>query len=104
MTYLAILAGSLVGKMYDPLGWIALICAFVIGAYRQHWWLAVLLAVGATILNVILVFSWWVQLGISATWLSRAILLLVVFCVICGIGWVLGRTAAQLVHKEKSTQ
>jgi len=102
MTYVVMLAASVVGKMYDPLGWVALIGALVLGASRQRWWMALLLALGVTILNVVFVFSWWTQLGISSTWPSRASFLLLVFCVICGIGWLVGRTAAHLVKSEKS--
>ena len=83
-------------KMHDPLAWGAVLGALLLGGTRQPWWSALPLAAGSTICDLAL---WQLRDGILGPRLGDAGGLLVVFCIICGIGWVFGRSAAWLARK-----
>jgi hypothetical protein len=101
-TYVAEVAFFVVfGIMTEPFGWGVVLGACLLGGARQPWWSTLLLAAGSTVCGFTLLYLWQRQTGIPPilpTWLDF-LALYVSFCAICGIGWVLGRAAARLVHK-----
>ena len=90
MAEIAALAGSIVGKLYDPLAWLVLAVCLGLGirCFGLRW--ALLVAVAATILNVLLVWSWWAELGATKDWAPRSFNLLVVHAVLALAGYWLG--------------
>jgi hypothetical protein len=92
-----LLLGSLDQSEVDPApACLALSGAIVLGAIRRPLWAALLVAPGLAVLNLVLLLSRWKSAGLWDTGVSVAGHLLVVLCVICGGGWVLGRCIAGL--------
>lgn len=89
----AVLAGTILGKLYDPLAWVLIAVAFSFGAQRFKWWLMPVVAAAFTGINVALVYSRLAELGIAYNWKPKAILifsaLLAISCVAYGAGRIL---------------
>jgi hypothetical protein len=88
-------AGSLVGKLSDPLSWVLVGAVFFAGATARPAWWPVAGAVVATIVNVALVYSWWLEIGVANQAVTRSALLLTLFLIISVAAYLFGR----LVHR-----
>ena len=58
-----------------------------------------LLAVALTVLNVVIVYPQWALLGIAATWPRRTMLQVIVFTIVCSVGWFFGRGISALMGR-----
>jgi hypothetical protein len=91
----AIIAGSVVGKLYDPLAWLAMAVALGLGVSRHRSWTPLLLTVAATAVNIALVWSWWQETGIG--WRNEAVLRIsVAFLILSYAAYAAGRLLARL--------
>jgi hypothetical protein len=107
LALLAVVAVSPAPLLLNPaIGLLALAGAFVLGVARKAWWMAAVLALGATMLNLGLLFALapgWRLIGIFEpgviVWASY---LLAAFGLICGAGWGLGRCISLLVRSLRN--
>jgi hypothetical protein len=96
---LLLLLSVMLSEMYPTLGCLALAGAFVLGAARRSVWTALIVAIGAAMLNLAVLLSRWMSVGVQdAEFHAAASHLLALFGMICGAGWVLGRCVARLVR------
>ena len=101
MAEIAALAGSIVAKLYDPLGWLVLAICLVLGLRCLGLRWVMLVAVAATIFNVLHNWSWWAELGVTTNWQPRSIRLLLVHCILALIAYWIG-CLVQLAGKRIS--
>jgi len=65
MVLLAMLAGTVAAKLLDPLTWALLLVAGTFGVYRFKWWSVFVLCIALSAINVMLIYSWWQEIGIG---------------------------------------
>jgi hypothetical protein len=94
-------------EIHPAIGCLALGGGFVLGGVRRSFWTGLLLAIGATTLNLVVSHFRWmsshIREGLICEPLTVAGLLLALFGIICGAGWFLGRYATGLVRSQIST-
>jgi hypothetical protein len=103
LALLAVVAASPAPLILNPaIGCLALAGAFILGVARKVWWLAMVLALGATMLNLALLFTLapgWRLAGIfEPGFIVWASYLLAAFGLISGAGWGLGRGISLLAR------
>ena len=87
---LAILAGSIYGKLHDPFAWLFIAFAVFFGLSRMKVWTPLALSFAATAVNVALVYSWWVEVGLG--WRNHAVLrILLVYLILNYTAYAIGR-------------
>jgi hypothetical protein len=65
MTILAMLAGSIIGKLYDPLAWAMIGVIVLLAAMRCPWWATLTTVIVATVANFAIIHPWLIQSGLS---------------------------------------
>lgn len=84
LPYAARIAGGVVARTRDPLGWIAALWISVL-AWKRSWggiWRAPSAAAIATGGNVILVWSWWEKIGLTSSWKTETAWIFISFFVL----------------------
>ena len=89
-------AAMIWAKLHDPLGWVVLIFALVLGHNRHALWTPLMLSAVATVVNVAMVWSWWQQLGVP--WQPHTIRVAIAFTLLAYTVFAIGR----LIFKLKS--
>jgi hypothetical protein len=108
LAIIGILMWVISSEIHPAIGCLALVGAFALGGVRRSLWTALLLCINATMVNLVLSHSQWMSLHIREglmIWEGLAVagLLLALFAIICGTGWLLGRFATRLVRREMPT-
>jgi hypothetical protein len=68
--FVASTVGSSAARFVGPLSLFAFAIVFWLGVAGYIYWWLLLLSAAAAVINLALVWSWWVQLGISNQWIS----------------------------------
>ena len=84
---LAITAGTISGKLGDPMTWILIIACVAIAIARLPWWSPLVLSTIATVANVIILFSWWQHIGIGDRWGNHAVSIFIAYTIIAYLAY-----------------
>jgi hypothetical protein len=99
VTMILLLFSLFISEMHPAFGCLALAGAVGLGATQRPLWVALPVTFGGAAANLAFLLSRWkISAGLWDSGVSAAGHLLVVFGVICGGGWVLGRCGAWLVR------
>lgn len=96
MTILAILAGSVIGKLYDPLAWCMIVIIVLLASQRFAWWATLATIVAATLANFAFIHPRLVEMGLRLDAARQARIffaLLIIGVVAHGIGRGIGLLA-----------
>jgi hypothetical protein len=98
MTILAILAGSIIGKLYDPLAWAMIGVIVLLAACRCPWWATLTAVVAATVANFAIIHPWLIQSGLTLDPARQARIffaLLIIGIAAHGIGRLIARFSSE---------
>ena len=65
LVWLAMGLGIVIAHLYDPLVWVLLAIAVLMGAQRHAWWRMLLVVIVFTGVNVAMIYTWWIETGIG---------------------------------------
>ena len=92
-------AALLTAKLYDPITLVLILVMIAAGAKRWPAWSVLPAAIITTLVNVALVYSWWVQIGVADQVLSRSLWLLTAHLTLGGTAYGIGRLVSFVVRK-----
>ncbi len=100
MMWTAVLAGTIAGKLADPIAWIAILVGVLLGFHGKKVWSVLALAMLATGVNLAMVFPWWKQVGIAHQWPRRVSLILISFAILGAVAYVVGILGRRLTYSR----